>query len=119
MRRPQRTALSPARGLIAISWLSDSASSFFGARAESPRIPHSVGSGCLKGPRTEITRVVRGFHQSQLDEGMQRVRICQNLPRLRESPGLSAGGEMSVGCCGFTEQASRAGSVGLSVIPLF
>lgn len=36
LRRLERTALSPAQGLAATSWLSDSASSFFGARAESP-----------------------------------------------------------------------------------
>lgn len=49
----QRMALSltAARGLAAISWLSDSASSFSGAGAESPQIPHSVG--CLKRPRLE------------------------------------------------------------------
>lgn len=106
-------------GHRATSWLSDSASSSFGARAESPRIPRSVGSGCLKGPRTEITPVVRGFCWNQLDEEMQRVRIPRGLLRLRGSPGVSAGAAMGVGRCGLAEQASRAGSGGSRVIPLF
>lgn len=117
--REERTALSPAPGRRATSWLSDSASSSFGARAESPRIPRSVGSGCLKGPRTEITPVVRGFCWNQLNEEMQRVRIPRGLLRLRGSPGVSAGAAMGVGGCGLAEQASRAGSGGSRVIPLF
>lgn len=61
------------------------------ARAESPRIPHSAGSGCLKRPRTVIMAVLRGSGWSQLEE------VYQSLLRDEESPGLAAGEEMSGG----------------------
>ena len=63
--REQLSLLPAARGLRATSWLSHRASSFSGAKAESPRIPHSAGSGCLKRPRTEIKGVVLPLPGSQ------------------------------------------------------
>lgn len=63
--REQLSLLPAAHRLRATSWLSHRASSFSGAKAESPRIPHSAGSGCLKRPRTEIKGGVLPLHGSQ------------------------------------------------------
>lgn len=119
-RGPERRGpLCLRSGRPATSWLSDSASSSFGARAESPRIPRSVGSGCLKGPGTQTTAVVRGFRWNQPDEEMQRVRIPREVVRLRGSPGECAGATVGVGRCSLAEQGSRAGSGGSRMTPLF
>ena len=77
--RERLCLLAAARGLAAISWLSHGASSFSGARAESPQIPHSVGSGCLKRPRLEEQeRSGVSLESGWMREGKgsESVRIC-------------------------------------------